>query len=374
MMPGWNFDGVNTADLEKTLFTLEGKLLSSQDGFSTRDPRREKAHGLRRRIPIWRRDFDCLYVIWSRWDIVTAPPDESKHTESISVPGDAIERRHRNAQLDVDIPSFYFFAGRYLDHAAECVGFLLGSEVLDTHAALCKREVLPAPLQEIALGLHEELVWYQSQEAAESSRLLLGQASDPEGAGDIPDLTDLLKRLQTYAFGLAEFLDKAIQHPALKTQQVGDPEPTRRRVPLAWAAGAVVAVIALLAVVPSWNCAWPSVTDVWDSSDMEPPLPANCQLTSDKPSDATLNSLESRRQEQGLEFDRVVTCKMSGAGADSRWLEGFYEGKSAQHRRHVFIAEMQKAPGGGVLFVVESCLMPRWKYLKRLGGRCDAEL
>lgn len=373
-MPGWNFDGVNTADLEKNLFTFEGKLLSYESGFSNRDPRREKAHGLRSRIPVWRSDFDCLYVIWDRWNTVCEPPEEQDNTDSMSVPLDAVERRHRKAQLDVDVPSFYYFAGRYLDHAAECVGFLLGSDVLVTHAALCQREVLPAPLQDIALGLQEELRWYQSDQAAEDSRRThSGQPSDSGVAQDLPDLTDLLKKLQTYAFGLTEFLDKAIQHPALKSKQVGVHETARRRVPMLWAGGIVLAVIALLAVVPSWNCVWPSLADAWDSSDMEPPLPANCQLTSDKPSDATLSTLESRRTERGLEFDRVVTCKMSGPGADPRWLEGFYVDKTMQHRRHVFIAEMQKAPGG-VLFVVESCLMPRWKYLKRLGGRCDAEL
>jgi hypothetical protein len=31
-------------------------------------------------------------------------------------------------------------------------------------------------------------------------------------------------------------------------------------------------------------------------------------------------------------------------------------------------------PGSGTLVVVESALVPRWKYFKRLAGQCDAEL
>ena len=372
-MPTWHLDETNAADLEKKLSAFEGKLLTYEKDFSTRDPRREKAGGLRRRVQVWQKDFDSLYVIWGRWSS-NNPAPERQDTSSASVSSEVVELRQRHVQLDVDIPSFYHFAGMFLDHTAECVGFLLGSEVLGTHAALCQREILPAPLQEIALALREEMHWYQKTQAEDSVHALSGTAAGPEAARDLPDLTDLLKRLQTYAFGLAEFLDTAIQHPALKSKHVRVFEPAPRRVPLAWVSGVVLAVLAVVLVVPSWTCAQSALEDVLDSSEMDPPLPGNCQLTSDQPSEATLSSMESRRKERGLEFERVVTCKMSGPTADPRWLEGFYFDKTLQHRRHVFIAEMQKASGGGVLFAVECCLMPRWRYLKRLGGRCDVQI
>jgi len=373
-MPSGHLDLANAADLEKRLSEVEGKLLSYEKDFSARDPRREKARGLRSRVQSWRKNFDGLYVIWDRWNRNCAPPHEGEDANSVSASPEAIEVRQRSAQLDVDEASFYYFAGMFLDHAAECVGFLLGSDVLGTHEALCRREVLPAPLQEIALALQEEMRWYQRKQAEAPGFGRPDTSAGPGAPSDTVDLTDLLKRLQTYAFGLAEFLDTAIQHPALKSKHVVAVEHASRRMPLAWVAGVPLAVIAVLLFVPSWNCVWPSLEDVWDSSEMDPPLPANCQLTSDQPSPATLSSLESRRQERGLEFERVVTCKISGPGADPRWLEGFYVEKTMQHRRHVFMAEMQKLPGGGQLFAVECCLMPRWKYLKRLGGRCDAQL
>jgi hypothetical protein len=373
-MSSWHFDATNAADLEKKLSDFEGKLLSYEKVFSTRDPRREKAQGLRGRVQAWRKDFDYLYVIWDRWNRNCDSTRDHKDTNSASVSPEAVELRQRSVQLDVDVPSFYYFAGMFLDHAAECVGFLLGSEVLGTHEALCRREVLPAPLQEIGLALQEEMLWYQRKQAEDSGSARSGVSADSRTAHDIPDLTDLLKKLQTYAFGLAEFLDKAIQHPALKSKHLGTFEPAPKRVPLLWVGGIVLALVAGLLVVPSWTCVQSSVEDVWDSSEMEPPLPANCQLTTDQPSEATLSLMESRRKERGLEFERVVTCKMSGPTADPRWLEGFYIEKTMQHRRHVFIAEMQKVPGGGVLFAVECCLMPRWRYLKRMGGRCDAQI
>jgi hypothetical protein len=373
-MPSWHFDVANAADLEKKLSDFEGKLLSYEKDFSTRDPRREKARGLWSRVPVWRKNFDSLYVIWGRWNGNYGPTLEHTDTNSVPASSDAIEVGQRWAQLDVDVPSFYYFAGMFLDHAAECVGFLLGSEVLGTHVALCRREILPGPLQEMALALREEMLWYQKTQAEDSGQARLGASAGPGALRDLPDLTDLLKRLQTYAFGLAEFLDAAIQHPALKSKHVGVFEPAPRRVPLVWVGGVVLAVIAVVMVVPSWTCVQSSLEDVLDSSEMDPPLPGNCQLTSDQPSEATLSSMEKRRKERGLEFERVVTCKMSGPTADPRWLEGFYFDKTLQHRRHVFIAEMQKASGGGVLFAVESCLMPRWRYLKRLGGRCDVQI
>jgi len=223
-MPTWHLDETNAADLEKKLSAFEGKLLTYEKDFSTRDPRREKAGGLRRRVQVWQKDFDSLYVIWGRWSS-TNPAPERQDTSSASVSSEVVELRQRHVQLDVDIPSFYHFAGMFLDHTAECVGFLLGSEVLGTHAALCQREILPAPLQEIALALREEMHWYRKTQAEDSVHALSGTAAGPEAARDLPDLTDLLKRLQTYAFGLAEFLDTAIQHPALKASMSGSSSP-----------------------------------------------------------------------------------------------------------------------------------------------------
>jgi hypothetical protein len=373
-MPSWHFDVANAADLEKKLSAFEGKLLSYEKDFPAKDPRRKRARGLCNRVQVWQKSFDCLYVIWDRWNGNCAPTQARTDTESASVSSEVGEVRRPNVPWNVDVSSFYYFAGNFLDQAAECVGFLLGNEVLTTHAALCRRELLPAPIQEMALALQEDMLEYQRKQAEDYEQACSGAAAGSGEYRDLPDLTDLLKKLQTYAFGLAEFLDAAIQHPALKSKQVGVLEPTPRRLPLVWVGGVVLAVIAVVLVVPSWTCVQSSLEDVLDSGEMEPPLPANCQLTSDGPSEATLRSMEGRRKERGLEFERVVTCKMPGRTADPRWLEGFYFEKTLQHRRHVFIGEMQEVPGGGVLFAVESCLIPRWKYLKRLGGRCEVQL
>jgi len=142
----------------------------------------------------------------------------------------------------------------------------------------------------------------------------------------------------------------------------------------------VLALVFLIFVAPSWKCAPSLMSDILDSGDLDPPLPVNCAPSTEEPSGATLRSLESRREDRGLVLERVVTCKIpssrpgrSSRPYDPRELANFYIDGTLQYQRHVFLAATQDSPGG-TLFAVEVCIVPRWRYLKRLAGHCEAEL
>ena len=362
----------NTVELDKRFTDLESRFLAYEKTLGEDDPRKDKAHGLSMRVLGWQRDLDCLYLAWDRWN---TDRKLLENGDAARLP-DPLVRERRQTQLelqrDVDVPSVYFFGESFLDHVAQSVGYLFDDEDLRDHVALCRREILPRPLQQRAVDLQEEIAAYWRKRADEHRRPGSRQEAGAARA-NAADLNELLQSLQTYAFGMAAFLDAALRHPALRLKKVGLFESRRRKPLLLWVAG--LAGIALLAVMAmSWTCVPDSLNDALDGADTYPPLPAGCQLTLDGPSEATVQTLESRREARGLIFDKRVTCRMPKKSAGAGSLDNFYIDKTLQHGRQVFLAETQETPGGGTLVVVESTLVPRWRYLKRLGGHCDAEL
>jgi diguanylate cyclase (GGDEF)-like protein len=153
-----------------------------------------------------------------------------------------------------------------------------------------------------------------------------------------------------------------------------------RRLRIRWSlvlAGMLVAgIVVLFLVAPSWTCAPFLLGDISDTSELPPPLPANCVPTAEEPSEATLRSLESQRTARGLVLRGRVTCKItlspgarSSRARDQQWLDNIYAGGTLQYHRQVLIATSQDAPGG-TLLTVELCLMPWWTYINQSGGRC----
>jgi diguanylate cyclase (GGDEF)-like protein len=156
------------------------------------------------------------------------------------------------------------------------------------------------------------------------------------------------------------------------------PRPKRRHIRLSVVvAGAlVVGIVVLFFVAPAWTCAPFLLGDILDTSELPPPLPANCVPTTEVPSEATLRTLEVQREARGLMLRGTVTCKIpvspgarSSRARDQQWLDNIYAGGTLQYRRQVLIAASQDAPGG-TLFTVEQCLMPWWKYIDQSGGQC----
>jgi len=153
----------------------------------------------------------------------------------------------------------------------------------------------------------------------------------------------------------------------------------KRRIRLSWILAGVlgVGIAAMIFVEPSWTCAPNLIGDTLDSSELPPPLPANCVLTTERPAEAVIESIEKQRQEMGLELQGTVTCKLaslssrSGAMQD-RWLSNLYPGGKLQHRRHVLITGWQDVPGGKLLTVEES-LVPWWKYVTQSEQYCRTE-
>jgi diguanylate cyclase (GGDEF)-like protein len=169
---------------------------------------------------------------------------------------------------------------------------------------------------------------------------------------------------------------------SLSTTSVPTPRvPTkRRRIRISWVLAGMlgVGIVAMLLLAPSWTCAPNLVGDIFDSSELPPPLPANCVLTSERAADAIIQSIEKQRQEMGLELQSTVTCKIasshsrrSGAAQD-QWLSSLYDGGKLQHRRQVLITAWQDVPGGKLL-TIEQCLMPWWKYLKQSEQYCRTQ-
>ncbi|HVO81280.1 MAG TPA: GGDEF domain-containing protein [Terriglobales bacterium] len=158
------------------------------------------------------------------------------------------------------------------------------------------------------------------------------------------------------------------------------PRRRRVRVSLVLASVVVAGVVALLFVAPSWICAPFLLGDILDTSELPPPLPANCVPTSEAPSAATLQSLERAREARGLTLRGKLGCKIpSPPGArssrvrDRQWLDSIYIGGTLQYHRQVLIASAEDTPGG-TLVTVELCVMPWWKYIDQSGGRCWEEL
>jgi hypothetical protein len=369
----------NTAELDKKFSDLESRFRIYEKTLADDDPRREKTQGLTRHFHGWQHDLDSLYLVWDRWStdkkLLLENADPTKLSDS-----QMRERRQRQLEMqrDVDVPSLYFFAETFLDHIAQTVGYLFRDEDLRDHGSLCRREILPTPMQERATELLEQVSQYWNARAKERGAVEAATSNGNSRPSVAPianqqDLADFLHSVQTYAFGMAAFLEAAVRHPALKLKKVGLFENRERRPLLMWIVS--LAAVALLVVVGmSWTCVPDSLNDLMDGGDMYPPLPAGCQLTVDGPSDATLQSLESRREARGLIFERRVTCRLPKKTVGAGSLENFYIDKTLQHGRQVFLAETQDIPGAGTLVVVESTVVPRWRYFRRLAGQCDAEL
>jgi hypothetical protein len=373
----------NTAELDKKFSDLETRFRVYEKTLDPDDPRKEKTQGLSQHLHGWQHDLDCLYLAWDRWN--TDRKLLAENADPAKLPDSHMrERRQRQLELqrDVDVPSVYFFGETFLNHIAQSVGFLFSDEDFRDHGSLCRREILPAPMQQRAVELQDQITWYWRERAQERARAAAeslgengsrGNGSSSDAPINQQDLSDFLQSVQTYAFGMAAFLEAAVRHPALKLKKVGLFE-TRRRIPLMAWIGSVAAVALLIVVGMSWTCVPDSLNDLMDAGDMYPPLPAGCQLTLDGPSEATIQAIESRRVARGLIFERRVSCRMPKKSAGPGSLDNFYIDKTLQHGRQVFLAETQEVPGAGTLVVVESTLVPRWKYFKRLAGQCDAEL
>jgi hypothetical protein len=375
----------NTAELDKKFADLESRFRIYAKTLADDDPRKVKTQGLAQWMQGWQRDLDRLYLVWDRWS--SDRKLLAENADPAKLPDEQMRARRQQQlelQRDVDVPSVYFFSETFLDHIAQTVGYVFGDEDFRDHGSLCRREILAAPTQVRAVQLMEEIAQYwkaRSHEWAEEAHIPrtpgsngagLNRGQDREGA-NARDLTEFLQSVQSYAFGMAALLEAAVRHPALKLKKVGLFE-NRKRIPLLVWIVSIAAVALLVVVGMSWTCVPDSLSDFMDSGDMYPPLPAGCQLTLDGPSDATLRSLETRREARGLIFQRRVTCRLPKKSTGTGSLDNFYIDKSLQHGRQVFLAETQETSGVGTLVVVESTLVPRWKYFKRLAGQCEAEL
>jgi hypothetical protein len=141
----------------------------------------------------------------------------------------------------------------------------------------------------------------------------------------------------------------------------------------------VFAVVVFVALVPSWKCV-PSILDaVLETGELDPPLPAGCVPTSQSASPETIHALDIRREGRELELERTFTCKIAAAhggknklAADSG-LDNLYIDGTLEYQRFVFFAKAEDIADGR-LVAIEISQVPRWRYLKRLGGRCEAEL
>jgi diguanylate cyclase (GGDEF)-like protein len=173
-----------------------------------------------------------------------------------------------------------------------------------------------------------------------------------------------------------------------RVESVGKIKSTKPRVnhwpdiniPLVLAGLLVAGVLAVFAFAPAWACAPFRLGDILDTSELPPPLPGNCQPTTETPSEATLQSLETQRQARGLMLQSTVTCKIvfptgahSKAQHDPHPLESLYPDGTIEYHRHVLIATSQDVPGG-TLCTVELCLTPWWKYIDQSGDRCWDQL
>lgn len=187
------------------------------------------------------------------------------------------------------------------------------------------------------------------------------------------ELADLLERAQGQGGNRIESVKK-----------LAGPSRTlpRRRARLSlWIAGALVAAFAILSLVaPSTLCTPFLLRDVVSSSELPPPLPTDCLPTAERPSDATMHSLDSQRDTRGLILEGIVTCKIASSGPkdrsaqiDQQWLDTIYVGGTMQYKRHVLLAAHESVKGG-TLFTVEQCVMPWWTYISQPQDHCWGEV
>ncbi len=201
--------------------------------------------------------------------------------------------------------------------------------------------------------------------------IALGDAASRSEDELLRDLDGLLRQAQAKGGNRVEPAKKLRLSPQRVTLK------PKRRLPLWIAGGSLLTAVVLLCVfVPSTICAPFLLRDILDSSELPPQLPADCQPTTERPSDATMETLDSQRAARGLQLEGTTTCKIASAKPkdqsiqiDQQWLDSIYVNGMLQDKRHVLLAATEKVPGG-VLFTVEECLMPWWTYLTQPQDRC----
>jgi hypothetical protein len=110
------------------------------------------------------------------------------------------------------------------------------------------------------------------------------------------------------------------------------------------------------------------------------PLPANCTLNAEAPSDDMVRYLENERKRRGLVFKKWITCKTSsqmpkavfGFDQDSRWLSS-YVPLTYQFRRTIVILPYARPIPEGSAVVAEVCLMPKRRYISQIAGECNGK-
>jgi len=241
--------------------------------------------------------------------------------------------------------------------------------------------VVPGCGMETVLPLAEKLRQSVAQSAIDISgtsqrvTVSMGIAGGAPGSGE--ELLREASRLRDRAQSLGgNRVESARRLPAAASRI----EP-RRRIRLSlWLGGALLAGIAALAFwAPATLCAPLRWRDVFSSSELPPPLPADCVPANERPSEATLHSLDNQRESRGLTFESTVTCKISSSGPkdksaqiDQAWLDTIYVNGIMQYKRHVLLAASESVKDG-TLFTVEQCLMPWWTYLTQGQDGCWAE-
>ena len=139
--------------------------------------------------------------------------------------------------------------------------------------------------------------------------------------------------------------------------------------------GLTILAVVVLLVAPSWTCAPFRLADLISPGELPAPLPPNCAPTSEEPSEATLRTIDTQREEMGLALQETVTCKVPASlgshthPQNSQWTQQMYVGGVLRYKRHVLIAATEDVPGG-TLFTVERSLMPWWKYVDQSGTDC----
>jgi diguanylate cyclase (GGDEF)-like protein len=193
------------------------------------------------------------------------------------------------------------------------------------------------------------------------------------------DQQEVLRQMETTLEGLQASGGNRVESLAGSSLPMPRILKKKRKISLSWALAGVLGLGIAAAVFfePSLGCGPNLIGDVFDSSELPPPLPANCVMTTDRPAESVIQSIEVQRQAMGLELEGTVTCKIassrsrSGAMQD-QWLSNLYGGGKLQHRRQVLIAAWQDVPGGKLL-TIEQCLTPWWKYVTESDQYCRAQ-
>jgi diguanylate cyclase (GGDEF)-like protein len=252
----------------------------------------------------------------------------------------------------------YDHVGRYGSH-----------QLLIVVPGLSQTEVLP-----IAEELRQAVAQSPVEVAGTSLPLTVSVALSDGSRRNEPELfrelNGLLYRAQAEGGNRVEVTKALPTAPAL-------PRP-RRRIRLSlWVGVTLVAALGALAYfIPSTLCAPFLLSDVASSNELPPPLPADCQPTTERPSNATMEILDRQREARSLQLLGTITCKIASSGPkdrsvqiDQQWLDTIYINGAMQYKRNVLLAAPEKVQGG-TLFTVEQCIMPWWSYVSQPQDRC----